>query len=630
MRFFRGALGYRAQRARLHLFATILGGMFALAASAGHATAGGDSFLGWQSHGQYFGSPDAACLTEFNYYIPPDISQFIGSTPEPNNQVFARCHWTTAQQGNCTSVPPAAPCTNVLPNGVGYYCLPGSTPNGWFLCQQTPVRTDDKCGVGNPIMLDSGAKREQRTDFKTSDGRLDVKRTYTSIPQLWRESLDLWRPVQGNLGGWAFDFSFEWHMDVYIGTSTYGGTLHTPDGNAFEFDRSANSFTTAAYNPTYDYTLEIAGTPPSDWSMVRDAVSQWKLKELNTGRTWLLQTFRHDPNDATSSYSIARPISVTAPDGYVQTFAYGAKGELATITDSYGRTLSFAWRQYVPTAIAAPVSLPYPEVIEQITLPDSTKLVYSYDPPAASPSSGRALRLTGVARKTAANVTVETIAYHYEDARYPTFLTGITDSRGIRFATFAYDGQGRAILSEHAGGVGKTTVAYSTLGSDLVRTVTNALGKVTVYTFAKPPISLKTGIYLLKTVNGQSSTNCASSNSSLTYRDDGFYGPSVFKESETDEEGRVTKYTRDTLGRPLTMIRGFGTPSAVTTSYSWNPAWSTPVQIIQPGLTLDYTRNAAGQLTQVRAPTRRRRPCPMRRQGRSAPLISLTARPASS
>jgi YD repeat-containing protein len=48
------------------------------------------------------------------------------------------------------------------------------------------------------------------------------------------------------------------------------------------------------------------------------------------------------------------------------------------------------------------------------------------------------------------------VAYGYDNAG---LLTGITDENGNRFATWAYDSQNRAILSEHAGGERTYTLA---------------------------------------------------------------------------------------------------------------------------------------------------------------------------
>ncbi|MBJ6958522.1 RHS repeat protein, partial [Vibrio cholerae] len=48
--------------------------------------------------------------------------------------------------------------------------------------------------------------------------------------------------------------------------------------------------------------------------------------------------------------------------------------------------------------------------------------------------------------------------------------------------TWGYDTQGRAVLSEHAGGAEKTQVSYNADGSV---SVTNALGHVQRYTYSR-------------------------------------------------------------------------------------------------------------------------------------------------
>jgi len=67
--------------------------------------------------------------------------------------------------------------------------------------------------------------------------------------------------------------------------------------------------------------------------------------------------------------------------------------------------------------------------------------------------------------------------YHYEDSRYIHHLTGLTDGRGVRFATWAYDEKGRANLSTHANGVEKVTLKFKQ-GKTLV---TNTSGITSTY-----------------------------------------------------------------------------------------------------------------------------------------------------
>ena len=68
--------------------------------------------------------------------------------------------------------------------------------------------------------------------------------------------------------------------------------------------------------------------------------------------------------------------------------------------------------------------------------------------------------------------------YLYEVASLPNALTGIIDENGAHYATWAYNAQGRAISSQHAGGADLTTLTYNANGST---TVTDARGNVHAY-----------------------------------------------------------------------------------------------------------------------------------------------------
>lgn len=63
--------------------------------------------------------------------------------------------------------------------------------------------------------------------------------------------------------------------------------------------------------------------------------------------------------------------------------------------------------------------------------------------------------------------------YHYDDINSRHLLTGVTNNKGVRFSTYAYDQSGRAILSEHAGGANRYTFAYP---AEDKRVVTAPLG----------------------------------------------------------------------------------------------------------------------------------------------------------
>lgn len=55
----------------------------------------------------------------------------------------------------------------------------------------------------------------------------------------------------------------------------------------------------------------------------------------------------------------------------------------------------------------------------------------------------------------------KTRIYHYEDINFVNAMTGITDEKGVRFATYGYNAGGYAISSKHAGDVGEYTFSYN-------------------------------------------------------------------------------------------------------------------------------------------------------------------------
>lgn len=103
------------------------------------------------------------------------------------------------------------------------------------------------------------------------------------------------------------------------------------------------------------------------------------------------------------------------------TYTPNGSGKLVTVTNHFGHTLTLTWDN---------------DHVETITTPENQTYTYNYE------QYGRLVGVTypdGTTRQ-----------YHYEDANHFYALTGITDENGVRYATFAYDSQGRAISTEHA------------------------------------------------------------------------------------------------------------------------------------------------------------------------------------
>jgi len=533
-------------------------------------------------------------------------SRFIGALPAPDNSLNRACQWTSFQHlcpwENHIDNPLDGinKCQTILPALTWFECDTGYSPVAAGVCVQNRVREAQACSanfggnrspsIGNPVLFDSGAKIDTAQDFVTADGRLGLQRSYRSRPQA--TDVSAWRsPPRSALGGWQFDFSLEFHIAGAI-TSDGGpaGTIIAPDGTAFNFTRDGNNFVPTAFNPVGGYRLELVGTPPSSWSTIFATSSQWRVTETS-GRVWILQTFIPDITSS-SNFVIGRVVSITERDGYEKNFTYGSSGEVSTITDTFGRAIQLTWQYFNQTYPAnASAAMPIPVGVQQAVFPDGTKVQYTYDvsPTPTVPSTAMPQKLLKAEWFNASSTVIDSVNYHYEDARFPSFLTGITDGRGIRNGTYVYNGQGRVTSTEGADGNNKYLISYSAPSIlEAVRQVTNPLGKVATYRYDVDYGSF--GSYL-KTVNGIPSLNCPSSTRSYTYS-------GQFIATETDEEGRVTAYTRDAQGRPLTIVRGSGTAEASTTTYTWNTALNVPSQTVEPGLITDYGWTA-GRLTSV-------------------------------
>ena len=185
--------------------------------------------------------------------------------------------------------------------------------------------------------------------------------------------------------------------------------------------------------------------------------------------------------------------------------------------------------------------------------------------------------------------------FHYDDQNYSNALTGYTDEDGKRYATWSYDSQGRASSSEHADGKEKVTINYDHIDDDQDPriTVTNALNKQTTYHYETALRKNR-----IVQVEGHASDNCAAANKAYTYFPDGTL------ETKTDWQGRVTRYVRDDLGRPISMTEVEGTSEERVTTTEYHPIFNKPVKVAAPNNITHYeyfeTGPNAGRLLRTR------------------------------
>ncbi|MBW1901200.1 MAG: hypothetical protein JRJ20_06140, partial [Deltaproteobacteria bacterium] len=215
-------------------------------------------------------------------------------------------------------------------------------------------------------------------------------------------------------------------------------------------------------------------------------------------------------------------------NGNSQVVGY-ADGRLNYVADNFGRRIDFAYDAE--------------ERLATLTTPIG-QFTYAYD-----------------AQDNLANVTHPALtskSYRYEDPNDPNNLTGIINENGIRSATYEYDDQDRAILSEGAGGRNRVDVSYD---DNFVPHVTDSRGRSTDYT-----LLVDHGIGRVKSSTGEGCSSCP--NTTGTQYD---LNDRLWINSATDANGNVTDYTYDSRGNMLTKKEAAGTSHERTTAYTYHP-----------------------------------------------------------
>jgi YD repeat-containing protein len=178
--------------------------------------------------------------------------------------------------------------------------------------------------------------------------------------------------------------------------------------------------------------------------------------------------------------------------------------------------------------------------------------------------------------------------YVYEDPLNFYLLTGIVDENSGRFATWHYNDKGRAISSEHAGGVERQSLSF---GGDAKvgprwTDVTDALSVTRRYTF-----TLNAGLWLVSSVDQPAGAGSAVASSSTSYDKAGNLA------SHTDFNGTTTTYSYDVV-RALQNSRteASGTPDARTITTTWHPTWALPDTVTEPNRNTKFEYDTKGNL----------------------------------
>ncbi|WP_231114073.1 RHS repeat-associated core domain-containing protein [Stenotrophomonas maltophilia] len=332
-----------------------------------------------------------------------------------------------------------------------------------------------QCPVGNPCDPTTGDKSQPEPDFNL--GWVSFQRHYHSLTST----------AGGALGtGWTHSHNLRLTAGVDDSTFPPSSELKVgligADGGQIAFQKVGASY------EAMDGSGDRAVQQGTNWQLSRAG------ERIYFDADGLMQ--RRDFEDGTSL-----------------TYAHDSRGRLLSITHSTGRRVDV---QYLAPGDDS--------LISALVIAGQPAVSYAYSP------AGELITATyadGASR-----------TYHYEDARFPGYLTGVTAEDTRRYSWYGYDAKGRVTCSRHSGdcsqadvGIDGVRLEYTPAGTTIV---TDALGKQSTYALTASGTS-----GLPRKVNGITESNGSITRAYLPEGTD-------FRrrlQSVTDRRGVVTHYT---------------------------------------------------------------------------------------
>lgn len=430
-----------------------------------------------------------------------------------------------------------------------------------------------------PIVLSNGVKHLTETDLSSrAASGLNFNRHYRYEPQstpapsyrqLWQlghqpERIDtgtndtiyadvmnalMNEPSMQNADLYDYTWPVNYYL-IHLNNRPYYVQLNTVTGDQTLADQQANFFS--------EYVTSPGGTTPD----------QVTVTELNGDKKYF---------DAVNG----RLMRIEFANGHSRDYNYTPSGfgDNLTITDSYGDQIQYNHLGSHHSVMIDPGGreFHYHFDLENATNP-KLKVIYPDNTPATNTDNPYR--------------EYEHISAYDTTTGAPLVTNGALSKiydNGVLTMSYEYDPvTGMPIAEEKPGGVDRNAISYVLNAQNKVTqaTLTNALGKDTVYTF-----QTIADRQLVTQVDGLASLNCLGDSKSISYDTDGYVT------SKTDRNGNITQYTRDTSGRETQRIEAFGTPEQRTIDTVWHSS-NKPASITRPRSITEFTYGAYERLMQ--------------------------------
>lgn len=379
---------------------------------------------------------------------------------------------------------------------------------------------NEVCG-GNPVQLATGIKVQYEEDLKIEGSLLSLSRTYIQNNDM--------RGMYGNKWVSAFDIrlniveNVQGVIEIYLADGT--NLLAVKQGDYWFTDNQGIIYKNEQGNYVWNKT--------DGSQQIYDQFGRIDSIRYKNGQYWLFSHYHWvDKEGDPFSFKQSRLSKAEFSSGASFSFKYDMEGLLLAVTDQNNHEYTYSYNDH--------------KLLTHVVMPDGT-----------------------------------TRSYSYQDTRHPGALTQI-DVNGQMYAQWHYDQQGRAISSEHAGGVDKHLFSYNNNGST---TLTNPLGKETTYYFKSV-----NNRRVLSHVEGHQSDYCAASYKATEYD---AYG---FDDKVSDWQGNITDYDYNQRGLIEKVTVGFATDDAVSVITKWHPYFHLPVEETTPTTQTTFEYNELMQL----------------------------------
>jgi len=421
-------------------------------------------------------------------------------------------------------------------------------------------------GFGNPVYPLTGSKKEVLETGLVVGGHA-LRLTYDSARQITAAAAAVAAKDYGDAPSFGGLWLSSLHRRLLVSPAGFGIRLFRGDGTVVSFRYQDGSYVADA--DSSDRLTRVGST-----YRYIDVVGKSIETYASTGQLMSLV----DVAGNTLSFDYSSSASSVAP----------AAGYLVRVTDQTGRSLRFEYA--LPSGGVAATDGRISAVINTAGQPITT----AYD------GNGNLTSLTWEDGKVR--------QFLYENPLLAWALTGVVDENNSRQSIFGYDSAGRAVSTEHAGGINRYSVSYGTPPTVVIREVYDAASLITYryHEWQAPSGVLLTtpnaqsvdlgatavlGASVMTGISQPAGSGCSASMSASSYDASG----NVV--SVDDFTGHRSCYAYDNKNRETTRVDGLANtascaavlpggallpPGSRKTETTWHLDWRLPTKVIQP------------------------------------------------